>query len=29
MERYGVDRIMSFDDGFDIRPVIARISAIS
>jgi uncharacterized protein len=29
MERYGVDRILSFDAGFDTRPGIARISAIS
>lgn len=29
MERHGVDRILSFDAGFDSRPGIARISAIS
>jgi predicted nucleic acid-binding protein len=29
MERHGVDRILSFDAGFDSRPGIARISVIS
>lgn len=29
MERHGVDRILSFDAGFDTRPGIARISVIS
>jgi predicted nucleic acid-binding protein len=29
MERHGVDRILSFDAGFDPRPGIRRISAIS
>ena len=29
MERHGVDRILSFDTGFDTRPGIARISVIS
>ncbi len=29
MERYGIDRILSFDSGFDARPGIARIGAIS
>jgi len=29
MERHGVDRILSFDGGFDERPGIARISALS
>jgi predicted nucleic acid-binding protein len=29
MERHGIDRILSFDAGFDTRPGILRISALS
>ena len=29
MERYGIDRILSFDSGFDTRPGVTRIPAIS
>lgn len=29
MERYGIERILSFDAGFDARPGISRIGAIS
>jgi predicted nucleic acid-binding protein len=29
MDRYGVERIMSFDSGFDARPGITRVGAVS